>query len=47
MAFSLVRVGRLGWVKATGLSGLAGLSSGKAKTSPRVGFSLIPQPELG
>jgi hypothetical protein len=37
-----------------GLAGLCrvtpqvtGLSSGKAKTSPRAGFSLIPQPELG
>jgi hypothetical protein len=27
--------------------GLAGLSSGKAKTSHRAGFSLIPQPGLG
>jgi hypothetical protein len=43
-AFSLVRAGRLGQVRVAGLSGL---SSGKAKTSPRAGFSLIPQPGLG
>jgi hypothetical protein len=30
-------------VRVAGLFGLAGLSSGKAKTSPRAGFSLIPQ----
>jgi hypothetical protein len=30
-----------------GAVGLAGLSSGKAKTLPRAGFSLIPQPRLG
>jgi hypothetical protein len=47
MAFSLVRAGRLGWVRAAGLSGLAGLSSGKTKTSLWASFSLIPQPELG
>jgi hypothetical protein len=37
-------------VKAFSLSGaigLVGLSSGRTKTSPRTGFSLIPQPELG
>jgi hypothetical protein len=44
----------LGWVTArvrqvrvAGLSELAGLSSGKAKTSPRASFSLIPQLGLG
>jgi hypothetical protein len=30
-----------------GAIGLAGLSSGKAKTLPRASFSLIPQPGLG
>jgi hypothetical protein len=37
-------------VKAFSLSGaigLAGLSSGKGKTSPQAGFTLIPQPRLG
>jgi hypothetical protein len=29
------------------LAGLSGLSSDKGKTSPRAGFSLIPQPRLG
>jgi hypothetical protein len=32
---------------AFSLSGAIGLSSGKAKTSPQVGFSLIAQPRLG
>jgi hypothetical protein len=36
------RVSRLGRVMA----GVTGLSSGKAKTSPRPGISLIPQPVL-
>jgi hypothetical protein len=40
-------LGRLSRVRVAGLSGLAGLSSGKEKTSPRAGFSLIPQPGLG
>jgi hypothetical protein len=39
----MARVTGLGRVSA----GLAGLSSGKAETSPRAGFSLIPQPGLG
>jgi hypothetical protein len=30
-----------------GAIGLAGLSSGKAKTLPQAGFSHIPQPGLG
>jgi hypothetical protein len=43
-AFSLVRAGWLGQVKVAALSRL---SLGKPKTSPRAGFSLIPQPGLG
>jgi hypothetical protein len=42
--------GSSNWVKAFslfGVIGLAGLSSGKVKTLPQAGFSLIPQPELG
>jgi hypothetical protein len=38
-AFSLVQAGRLGRVRVARLSRL---SSGKAKTSPRASFSLIP-----
>jgi hypothetical protein len=53
----VVRLAELGRITArvTGLRhfsypgaiGLAGLNPGKAKTSPRAGFSLIPQPGLG
>jgi hypothetical protein len=43
----LVRAGRLGQVSQVTVAGLSGLCSGKAKTSPRAGFSLIPQPGLG
>jgi hypothetical protein len=39
--------GLISRVRVAGLSRLAGLSSGKTKTSPRVYFSLIPQPRLG
>jgi hypothetical protein len=49
-AFCLVRTRRLGWVcwvRVPRLSGLAGLSSDKAKTSPRASFSLIPKPIHG
>jgi hypothetical protein len=46
-AFSLSGGGWVNRVRLAGLSGLAGLSSDKAKTSPRAGFSLIPQPRLG
>jgi hypothetical protein len=35
------------WVSRVRLAGLAGLSSYKAKPSPRADFSLIPQPGLG
>jgi hypothetical protein len=50
MTFSLVQTGRLGWVcwvRVAGLSGLAGLSSDKAKPSPRAGFGLVPKPGPG
>jgi hypothetical protein len=40
-------LGRVSQVRVAGLSGLARLSSGKAKTSHRGGFRLIPQPGLG
>jgi hypothetical protein len=46
-AFSLSRSGRVSRVRVARLSGLAGLSSDKAKTSPRAGFSLIPKPGAG
>jgi hypothetical protein len=48
-----VGLAELGWVMARviGLgrvsAGSPGLSLGKAKTLPRAGFSLIPQPGLG
>jgi hypothetical protein len=38
--------GRISRFRVAGLCGLAGLSTGKAKTSPRAGFRLIPQPGL-
>jgi hypothetical protein len=43
-AFFLARAGRLGRVCRVGVAGLSGLSSDKAKTSPRAGFSHIPKP---
>jgi hypothetical protein len=49
-AFSLSGSGRVSQVRLAGLSGFvgfAGLSSDKAKTPPRAGFILIPQPKLG
>jgi hypothetical protein len=42
-AFSLSGSDRVSRVRVAGLSGLAGLRSDKAKTSPRAGFSLIPK----
>jgi hypothetical protein len=46
-AFSISGSGWVSRVRLARLSGLAGLSSDKAKTSPRAGFSLIPQSVLG
>jgi hypothetical protein len=46
-AKTLVQAGQLGRVRVAGLSGLVRLSSGKARTSPRAGFSIIPQARLG
>jgi hypothetical protein len=46
-AFSLSGRCRVSRVKIAGLSGLAGLRSDKAKTSPRAGFSLILKPGPG
>jgi hypothetical protein len=43
---SQVRSG-LGQISRVRVAGLSGLSSGKPKTSPQAGFSLIPQPGLG
>jgi hypothetical protein len=40
---TLSRIGSGSRVRAAWLSGLAGLRSDKAKTSPRAGFSLIPK----
>jgi hypothetical protein len=45
--FSLSGSDRVIRVRLAGLTGLAGLSSDKAKTSPRAGCRLIPQPGLG
>jgi hypothetical protein len=42
-----MRDDRVSRVKQAGPSGLAGLSSDKAKTSPRACFSLIPKPGPG
>jgi hypothetical protein len=42
--FSLSGSDRVSQVR---LARLSGLSSDKAKTSPRAGFSLVPQPGLG
>jgi hypothetical protein len=38
---------RARWLGRFRVSGLSGLSSGKTKTSPQAGFTLIPQPRLG
>jgi hypothetical protein len=46
-AKTFVWAGQLRWVSWVRVAGLSGLSSGKAKTSPRAGFSLISQPGLG
>ncbi len=43
---SRVRSG-LGRLSRVRVAGLSGLSLDKEKTSPRAGFSLIPQPGLG
>jgi hypothetical protein len=46
-AFSLSGSYRVSRVRVAGLSGIAGLRSDKAKTSPRAGFSLILKPGPG